>query len=70
MFKLKYQFARKTVIFQSNYLRSGFVANVKWREQPGFGMVHHKCFWDNTVNMIQIFQSYQPYFRFLGEVAR
>ena len=23
-------------------LKSRFVANVKWREEPGFGMLHHK----------------------------
>ena len=22
--------------------KSGFVANDKWREKPGFGMLHHK----------------------------
>ena len=27
--------------FQTNLLKSGFVTNVKWREEPGFGMLHH-----------------------------
>ena len=22
-------------------VKSGFMANVKWREEPGFGMMHH-----------------------------
>ena len=24
-------------------LHCGFVANTKWQEEPGFGMLHHKC---------------------------
>ena len=28
-------------IFDNKLHKSGFVANVKWREEPGFGMLHH-----------------------------
>ena len=27
--------------FSLQLLKSGFVANVKWQEEPGFGMLHH-----------------------------
>ena len=32
----------KKFYFHMKFLKSGFVANVKWREEPGFGLLHHK----------------------------
>ena len=31
----------KNFYFPIKLLKSGFLANVKWREEPGFGMLHH-----------------------------
>ena len=29
--------------FPIKLLKSGFVAKVKWPQEPGFGMMHHLC---------------------------
>ena len=33
---------KKNYYFPIKLLKSGFVANVKYGEEPGFGMLHHK----------------------------
>ena len=32
----------KKFYFTIKLLKRGFVANAKWRKEPGFGMLHHK----------------------------
>ena len=29
--------------------KRGFVANVKWREEPGFGMLHHTIMTESEI---------------------
>ena len=31
----------KIYLFSNKILKTGFAANVKWKEEPGFGMLHH-----------------------------
>ena len=40
-FELKCQFALIFLNFPIKLLKSGFVASVKYREEPGFGMLHY-----------------------------
>ena len=30
-------------IFPTKLLKTGYVANDKWRQAPGFDLLHHKC---------------------------
>ena len=38
----------KNFYFPLKLLKSGFMANVRWREEPGFGMLHHIIYVDET----------------------
>ena len=42
--ELKISNCMKKFYFTIKLLKRGFVANAKWRKEPGFGMLHHICF--------------------------
>ena len=39
--ELKMSICMKKFHFTIIIIKTGFVTNAKWREQPGFGMLHH-----------------------------
>ena len=40
----------KKNIFHIKLLKTGFVANDKWRQAPGFVMLHHISILNSTIN--------------------
>ena len=48
----------------NSFNQSGFVANVKWREEPRIGMLHHKLRWFGTLKF------YLPFFLYLNMLIK